>query len=954
MYLFIGKMSAATRYETNSGSSSPSNPSASASYTAHGSSQRASRRSSMNMLKNMSNSELAGIVSGALPNPVADTPPTASSSSSAAPPQPPPLTIPVGSNASTGTSSASPEAIKNVNTAGISAYQHSLHSLLRRQFSNKRMTNRRSMSSSVDTPPDGSGRLTSSNPEADKDVVEINLDSDDTRSTAGTAADGESHDGTFDSHHHDHHHLQTPIYPAMLLNATQSGYDFDAEHDRLSCHPLAVNASTSAPELSRWEQDEDSDYFIQCEGKLLRSIVSNPMNADQRSMIESPSTCGQSLFETDEAYGERLYLSRTAKLKRWCSFRSKESDHHHLRSSPRPMAQLSRVKEQDRPHMPKILVTSEEIDQDADGEALHENDKLRIVNDIPWVDWLEEYRVIKDAEMERRRSTGSQPEKETPHHHHHHRSVTQRLAEWWHIVKSSAEGYTTSHHVPHVRRHSDMHWGFSKMEHHRRSSLSLEKDHSIESSTMFEKPKLRRCLTSPTENDLSAEAHKVAATQQAAPPPPPPSSTSTSRDQDMESPIAADYPDVKSATTPRISPRKTASHTTSHVAGYRFNNPVGQRSGLFGRLGKIFGINSESDDRHSSLRVQNTIRSRLQNAKDQCDLTMRSIIDDLNEYVERGLQYVEDMDEILERGVQDMSSGEENVSDTDTEYGTVVNDAAATTPTTATPVDMHYNQTTNTAQQRRSRTLPTALQDIQEQEETDDHPPPPPVDDGHYAEDASSQVNNMVTLISEDSYLPTPFILTLQDLIALAQSVMDTPLDVFLEYSGSCAELVSKIQMIGTAWDQHPEWPCREWYVKLLLSVAALNRVLDWWEAERAFWAAGQQSSPAIRPASDVDTGTTTDLESMTEGDSSTGYERQRFPTNSSSEVGSAIPSRLLASGDETTSISSGDDGERMEIMDDNADMQEAEGANSTIIMELSLGTAAVQYVSPVWLDVIG
>lgn len=276
-FLFIGKMSAATRYETNSGSSSPSNPSASVSYTAHGSSQRASRRSSMNMLKNMSNSELAGIVSGALPNPVADTPPTASSSSSAPPPpQPPPLTIPGGSNASTSTSSASPEAIKNVNTAGISAYQHSLHSLLRRQFSNKRMTNRRSMSSSVDTPPDGSGRLTSSNPEADKDVVEINLDSDDTRSTAGTAADGESHDGTFDSHHH----LQTPIYPALLLNATQSGYGFDAEHDRLSCHPLAINASTSAPELSRWEQDEDSDYFIQSEGKLFSLILFSPVNTD--------------------------------------------------------------------------------------------------------------------------------------------------------------------------------------------------------------------------------------------------------------------------------------------------------------------------------------------------------------------------------------------------------------------------------------------------------------------------------------------------------------------------------------------------------------------------------------------------------------------------------------------------------------------------------------------------
>ncbi|KAI8090062.1 uncharacterized protein BX664DRAFT_264234 [Halteromyces radiatus] len=88
--------------------------------------------------------------------------------------------------------------------------------------------------------------------------------------------------------------------------------------------------------------------------------------------------------------------------------------------------------------------------------------------------------------------------------------------------------------------------------------------------------------------------------------------------------------------------------------------------------------------------------------------------------------------------------------------------------------------------------------------------------------------------ISEDTYLPTPFILALQDLIGLAQNVLDTPLDIYLDNIGVCASVVSQIQIIGSRWDKHTEWPCREWYVRLLLCVAALNRVIEWWEAERA------------------------------------------------------------------------------------------------------------------------
>ncbi|KAG2224683.1 hypothetical protein INT45_007928, partial [Circinella minor] len=432
------------------------------------------------------------------------------------------------------------------------------------------------------------------------------------------------------------------------------------------------------------------------------------------------------------------------------------------------------------------------------------------------------------------------------------------------------------------------------------------------------------------------------------------------------------------------------------------------RLGLFGRLGRIFGTTNEGDDKSSSIRVQNTIRSRLQFAKDACDSEMRCIIDGLNEYVERGLQYVEDMDEMLERGVQPVSSSSSssNGDDDDNEeeyYHDKEGQEQVDHGETEMDHTSYHSSQIQQQQQPRKRNITSGLQDIEEQEEDQQHQqhthyPQNIKEPGNYytshgdmTSTPPSHMNNMITLITEDSYQATPFILTLQDLITLAQSVMDTPLDVFLEYKGVCAELVSNIQAIGGQWDEHPEWPCREWYVRLLLGVAAFNRVLDWWEAERGFWAWSmapvpvsvqqqqqqQQQTTGTTTASDTEGGTTTDLESIsgmstkdgsdTGGESTAAMGRQRFPTNNSNEglVGSAVPSRLLSQQQQQQQMPSDDLGsvvssstasiQQQQEEDRHEDLQEAaeRGQNSTIIMELSLGTIAIQYVSPVWLDYI-
>lgn len=80
------------------------------------------------------------------------------------------------------------------------------------------------------------------------------------------------------------------------------------------------------------------------------------------------------------------------------------------------------------------------------------------------------------------------------------------------------------------------------------------------------------------------------------------------------------------------------------------------------------------------------------------------------------------------------------------------------------------------------------------------------------------------------------FLQALQDLIVQATEVVDSSVHTLKSGPDSCATIIQRIQKIGAKWDEHPDWPGREWYVEILLAVANLGRVLDWWEAEKGFW----------------------------------------------------------------------------------------------------------------------
>lgn len=189
----------------------------------------------MSMLKHIPTSELASIVSGNSPNPVIDTPPTDLFTN-----MPHPHAHP-----------STPESNPTVPpiSGGIPAYQHALQSMFKRRLSGKRKPSgdRRSLP----TP-----ETSSNTPEADKDVVEIHLD-DGPRVPHSTRSEDMLNSQLSTMEKSETSSLQSPVYPALLLNAVENDIEPTADGEFLfltsSC------GATSVPEMPQLE--EGDDYF---------------------------------------------------------------------------------------------------------------------------------------------------------------------------------------------------------------------------------------------------------------------------------------------------------------------------------------------------------------------------------------------------------------------------------------------------------------------------------------------------------------------------------------------------------------------------------------------------------------------------------------------------------------------------------------------------------------------
>lgn len=81
-----------------------------------------------------------------------------------------------------------------------------------------------------------------------------------------------------------------------------------------------------------------------------------------------------------------------------------------------------------------------------------------------------------------------------------------------------------------------------------------------------------------------------------------------------------------------------------------------------------------------------------------------------------------------------------------------------------------------------------------------------------------------------------PIMTTLYEIIGVATDVVDMSINQLTAQPKLCEALVQRVQNIGKAWDEHPDWHGRNWYVQVLLAIASLSRVVEWWEAEKQFW----------------------------------------------------------------------------------------------------------------------
>ncbi|KAI0939256.1 hypothetical protein AcV5_000725 [Taiwanofungus camphoratus] len=81
-----------------------------------------------------------------------------------------------------------------------------------------------------------------------------------------------------------------------------------------------------------------------------------------------------------------------------------------------------------------------------------------------------------------------------------------------------------------------------------------------------------------------------------------------------------------------------------------------------------------------------------------------------------------------------------------------------------------------------------------------------------------------------------PIMTTLYEIISVATDVTEMSLNQLTAQPKVCELIVQRVQNIGRAWDEHPDWHGRNWYVQVLLAVASLSRVVEWWEAEKQFW----------------------------------------------------------------------------------------------------------------------
>jgi len=200
----------------------------------------------------------------------------------------------------------------------------------------------------------------------------------------------------------------------------------------------------------------------------------------------------------------------------------------------------------------------------------------------------------------------------------------------------------------------------------------------------------------------------------------------------------------------------------------------------------------------------------------------------------------------------------------------------------------------------------------------------------------------------------------LQEIITLATDIQETSVNAFIAKPACCREFVAKARRLGVYWDENPSWPGRDWFVRLLLAVASLSRVVEWWEAESIFWNFGDdelENEPltfVMKP--------TRDLPGEGQRRASASASASRPPqdsTMSSSTQSSYMPMSSPGFGisQAESTPASERPGSSMAMNStpfDDLRLQAEHAKSVNIVLELSLGGEIIEWVNPAWEEVLG
>ncbi|KAL8284258.1 hypothetical protein RQP46_005007 [Phenoliferia psychrophenolica] len=204
------------------------------------------------------------------------------------------------------------------------------------------------------------------------------------------------------------------------------------------------------------------------------------------------------------------------------------------------------------------------------------------------------------------------------------------------------------------------------------------------------------------------------------------------------------------------------------------------------------------------------------------------------------------------------------------------------------------------------------------------------------------------------------FIVLLQEIITVATEMLDTPISSLTARPGSCAEFIQRVQQIGKAWDENPELACRGWYVQLLLAVAGLSRVAEWWELERGFWTFDDADEEDDEPILFVAKPEGVDLarspgQSFPPSDDTDPRQSPLIrPTVSYSPLG--IDLGVPEDGEDSRATGVAPTSPEDTTKRDAEDLRRTvdQVRSQTLLMELSLDGQLFQYLSSAWEDLVG